>query len=114
MIVLAVTYLLRALGDVMGDADGPTALSWLSPIGWGQQVRPFAGDRFAVLLIPVLFTVAALGLAFALQARRDLGAGLLPDRPGRAAALPACGARSRSRGACSTRCSSAGSSPTRS
>ncbi len=44
----------------MGDADGPTALSWLSPIGWGQQVRPFAGDRFAVLLIPVLFSVLAL------------------------------------------------------
>ena len=88
MIVLAVTYLLRALGDVMGDADGPTALSWLSPIGWGQQVRPFAGDNFVVLLIPVLFTVAALWLAFALQARRDLGAGLLPDRPGRASAAP--------------------------
>ncbi len=88
MIVLAVAYLLRALGDVMGDAEGPTALSWLSPIGWGQQVRPFAGDHFIVLLIPVLFTVPALWLAFALQARRDLGAGLLPDRSGRAAAAP--------------------------
>lgn len=88
MIVLAVAYLLRALGDVMGDAEGPTALSWLSPIGWGQQVRPFAGDHFIVLLIPVLFTVPALWLAFALQARRDLGAGLLPDRPGRSSAAP--------------------------
>ena len=88
MIVLAVTYLLRAIGDVTGDADGPTTLSWLSPIGWGQQVRPFAGDRLAVLLVPVVFSVAALWLAFALQARRDLDAGLLPDRPGRATAAP--------------------------
>jgi ABC-2 type transport system permease protein len=92
MIVLAATYLLRALGDVLGDADGPTALSWLSPIGWGQQVRPFAGDHVAVLLIPVLFSVIALWVAFVLQARRDLGAGLLPDRSGRASA--AAGLRS--------------------
>jgi ABC-2 type transport system permease protein len=88
MIVLAVTYLLRAVGDVTGDAEGPTALSWLSPIGWGQQVRPFAGDRFAVLLIPLVFTAAALWAAFALSSRRDLGAGLLPDRAGRASAAP--------------------------
>lgn len=88
MIVLAVTYLLRAVGDVMGDAAGPTALSWLSPIGWGQQVRPFAGDQFLVLLLPLVFSVAALGVAFMLQARRDLSAGLLPDRSGRAAAAP--------------------------
>jgi ABC-2 type transport system permease protein len=86
MIVLAVTYLLRAIGDVTGDASGPSALSWLSPIGWGQQVRPFAGDRAAVLLVPLVFSIAALWLAFALQARRDLGAGLLPDRSGRGAA----------------------------
>jgi ABC-2 type transport system permease protein len=88
MIVLAVAYLLRAVGDALGDAAGPTALSWLSPIGWGQQVRPFAGDRFALLLIPLAFSVAALAVAFALEARRDLGAGLLPDRSGRATAAP--------------------------
>jgi ABC-2 type transport system permease protein len=88
LIVLAVTYLLRAIGDVTGDASGPSALSWLSPIGWGQQVRPFAGDRTAVLLVPLVFSSAALWLAFALLARRDLGAGLLPDRSGRATAAP--------------------------
>jgi ABC-2 type transport system permease protein len=89
MIVLAVMYLGRAVGDVSGDAAGPSLLSWLSPIGWGQQVRPFAGDRFAVLVIPVLFTGVVLWAAYALEARRDLGAGLLPDRAGRPTATPA-------------------------
>ncbi len=88
MIVLAITYLLRAIGDVSGDATAPGLLSWLSPIGWGQQVRPYAGDRFAVLLLPLGFTAAGLVAAFALQSRRDIGAGLLPDRSGRAAASP--------------------------
>jgi hypothetical protein len=37
--VLGVAFMLRALGDI---ADG--RLSWLSPIGWSQKSRPFAGD----------------------------------------------------------------------
>jgi ABC-2 type transport system permease protein len=57
-------------------------VSWLSPIGWSQQVRAYAGDRFVVLLIPVVFLVVLIGAATALIRRRDLGAGLVPPRPG--------------------------------
>ena len=44
---IAVTYAVRAVGDVIGH-DGPSWLSWLSPIGWAQQVprlrrRPLGG-----------------------------------------------------------------------
>lgn len=78
---LGVAYLLRAIGDSTGT-NGPTWVSWLSPIGWGQQVRPYAGDRWWVLLLPVLFTVALVAGAYALIARRDLGAGLVRPRPG--------------------------------
>lgn len=84
MVVLAVAYLMRAVGDVTGGAADPAPLSWLSPVGWGQQVRPYAGDRFAVLLLPLVFAALALAAAFALESRRDLGAGMLPDRAGRA------------------------------
>ena len=76
-------FILRMIGDV--SYDRPLGvLSWLSPLGWGQQVRPFDGDRAWPLVVPVLFAAAGLGAAGALQGRRDLGAGLLPDRPGRA------------------------------
>lgn len=82
--VLGAVYLLRAIGDT-SEAGGPRWLSWLSPIGWGQQFRPYAGNRWWVLLITMGFAVVATGIAYALVARRDLGAGLLPDRPGPAA-----------------------------
>lgn len=83
---IVAAFLLRAAGDTAGSAAGPGALTWLSPLGWGQQVRPFAGDRFAVLLLPLLFTVCGVAVAYALNARRDLGAGMLPERAGREAA----------------------------
>ena len=79
--VLGLAYLLRAIGDTAHRA-GPSGLTWLSPIGWGQQLRPYAGDRWWVLLITVGFALAVAAGAYALLARRDLGAGLVPDRPG--------------------------------
>jgi ABC-2 type transport system permease protein len=79
---LGATYLLRAAGDV-GSAHW---LSWLSPVGWSQQLRPYAGERWWVLLLTLGFTVLTIAGAYALVARRDLGAGLLPDRPGPATA----------------------------
>lgn len=85
--VLAAVYLVRAVGDAADEA-GPRWLSWLSPIGWGQQFRPFAGNRWWVLLITLGFT-AVVGIgAFALAARRDLGTGAIPTRPGPATASP--------------------------
>ena len=32
---------------------GEGTLSWLSPIGWAQQIRPYAGDRWLVALAPL-------------------------------------------------------------
>jgi ABC-2 type transport system permease protein len=85
--VLGATYLLRAIGDVAGGS-GPHWVSWLSPVGWAQQVRPFTGDRWWVFGIGLAFTVVATAVAYRLVARRDLGAGLLADRSGRADAGP--------------------------
>ncbi len=78
--VIGLSYVLRAVGDLA--ANGPSFLSWLSPIGWSQQLRPFAGNRWVVVALPLLLTGLLIPLAFALRARRDLGAGLIPDRPG--------------------------------
>jgi ABC-2 type transport system permease protein len=83
--VLGVSFLLRAFGDAAGH-DGPSWLSWLSPLGWTEQLRPYAGDRWWVLALPVAFIVVCLGAAFTLVGRRDLGAGLIPPRLGPAEA----------------------------
>lgn len=86
IVAMALAYVVRAIGDVTGGPSAPGALVWLSPIGWGQQVRAFAGDEFVVLLLPLSFTAVVVLIAYALVTRRDLGAGLLPDRAGRARA----------------------------
>ncbi|RDI53031.1 ABC transporter permease [Nocardia mexicana] len=86
--VLAVTYTLRAVGDARAG-DGPTnVLTWLSPQGWSLQVRPFAGDHWAILLLHVVTAVVLIAVAYGLLARRDLGAGLIAERPGVPAAGP--------------------------
>ncbi len=79
-VVIAITYALRAVGDLA--EPGPSVLSWLSPIGWNQQVRAFAGDRWWVLVLPLAMCVALVPVAFWLRAHRDLGAGLRQERPG--------------------------------
>jgi ABC-2 type transport system permease protein len=56
--------------------------SWLSPIGWGQQVRAFGGDHAGLLLLFLGAVGALLATAFVLESHRDHGAGLRPDRPG--------------------------------
>ncbi|MFN2496741.1 MAG: ABC transporter permease [Pseudonocardiaceae bacterium] len=89
---VGVAFLLRAVGDVSGEVtEGGTRnvsawLSWLSPIGWGQQMRPYDDDNWAVLGLLAVTFVVLVGGAFALTAHRDVGAGLLPERPGPAAA----------------------------
>jgi ABC-2 type transport system permease protein len=82
---LGVAFVLRGVGDSAGAA-GPSWLSWASPLGWVQFSRPFAGERWWVLALPLAVLVAGTALAFAFAARRDLDAGLLPDRSGRATA----------------------------
>jgi ABC-2 type transport system permease protein len=87
--VLGGTWLLRVIGDVSGLSGGGLGwLSWLSPIGWAHKLRPYAGERWWVLVLPVALTALGAAVAVALEARRDVGAGLLPDRPGPATAAP--------------------------
>lgn len=78
--VLGVAFALRAAGD----ASGQTLdwLSWLSPLGWAQRVRPYADEQWWTLAL--LLGVFALGFVAAswLRAHRDLGSGLLQSRPG--------------------------------
>ncbi|HKH18594.1 MAG TPA: ABC transporter permease [Solirubrobacteraceae bacterium] len=79
--VLGASYMLRAAGDV-----GDGTLSWLSPIGWVQSMRPFADERWWPLVLLLAVAVVLVAAAFALLSRRDDGAGLVASRPGRAKA----------------------------
>lgn len=80
---VGVAFLLRAIGDSTSDA---TWISWLSPIGWTQQLRPFAGERWWVLLLPLAAALVIGVCGYVLLPRRDLGTGIIPPRPGPAEA----------------------------
>jgi ABC-2 type transport system permease protein len=84
--VLGAAFVLRAVGDI-----GNGALSWLSPIGWAQKTRPFAGEKWWPFLVIVVGSVVLVGLASRLSRRRDLGAGLVAPRPGPPRAAPSLG-----------------------
>ncbi len=85
-LVLGAAFVLRAVGDI-----GDGTISWLSPIGWAQKTRPFAGDVWWPFLIVIGATGALAWLAIALSRRRDLGGGLIAPRAGRAHASPSLG-----------------------
>lgn len=80
--VLGASYVLRGIGDARDPVDG-TALSWVSPLAWLQQMRPWVDLRWWPLALTLVAAGGLVALASALGARRDLGSGLLPARPGR-------------------------------
>src|SRR5699024_6545782 len=86
-VVLAVSFVVRGLGDMSFVQGGNLGwMSWLSPLGWAQQTAPLTLDRWWPLIISLLVTTFLIALSFVLQTRRDLDAGLLPDRLGEATA----------------------------
>lgn len=83
--VLGASYLLRGIGDAAPESGW---LGWLSPIGWAQRLRPFAGEQWWVLVLPVVTVLGSIWVASILLGMRDAGAGLWADRAG-----PATGGR---------------------
>jgi ABC-2 type transport system permease protein len=76
---VAVTYALRAVGDVETSLSW---LTWLSPQGWANHVRPYGQNNLWILGLFVLAGLATLAVAVRLLEHRDLGLGLVPARLG--------------------------------
>ncbi|MFC7529986.1 ABC transporter permease [Actinoplanes sp. GCM10030250] len=85
-LAIGAAFMLRAAGDA-----GNTALSWASPIGWGQRTFPYGQERWWPVLLLIGTAVAATGIALVALDRRDFGAGLVRSRPGRPRASRALG-----------------------
>lgn len=90
--VLGFAFVVSGVGNMLGhaDASGLRLVSawpaWLSPLGWGQQMRPFGGDSWWPLTLFVAAFVVLAGSASMLATRRDLGSGIVAQRPGPAEA----------------------------
>lgn len=68
---------LRVVADTVAGAGWAR---WTTPLGWAEELRPFAGARPAALLPALGATCVLLAAAAWLGARRDLGTGILPAR----------------------------------
>ena len=77
--VLIIAYLVRAIGDV----DNET-LSLISPLGWTVRTEVFAENNWwPVIALSVLAIILGI-IAFYLHSIRDIGAGFIAPRKGKA------------------------------
>jgi ABC-2 type transport system permease protein len=75
--LVGVSWLMRVVADSSGSAG---ALRWATPLGWAEEMRPFAGTRPAVLLLFLATSALLLAAAGLISARRDVGRGLIAGR----------------------------------
>jgi ABC-2 type transport system permease protein len=80
---LAAAYTVRAVGDVRDNW-----LSWLSPIGWAQKVNAFGDSNPWALVVALAAIATFIAVAIGLVLKRDVGAGMIAQRPGPASASP--------------------------
>lgn len=85
------SFIVRGVGDFLGKtgASGlhePMWLSWLSPLGWLQAVRPLTAPEWMTLAVPIGAGVLFVIGAYWLLEWRDVGSGIVPSRSGKARA----------------------------
>lgn len=85
-VVLCVAWTVRAAGALQAGQGG--WLTWLSPLAWAQQTRVLVDERWWPLALSVVCAGVLAAAGYALSARRDIGAGFVAPRPGRASAAP--------------------------
>jgi ABC-2 type transport system permease protein len=77
--LIGVLYIIRA-GTDTSNVD----LSMFNPLGWFYLTYPYTNNDWVPLLFAFLFVVIITIVAFILEGLRDMGAGYLPERKGRA------------------------------
>ncbi len=81
--ILVGFFVLRILG---WDNGSSAWISWLTPFGWVHSVRAFAGNELWIFFIFLISTVGLIVIAYWLSSIRDVGSGIINERPGPAMA----------------------------
>ena len=89
-----IAFLVSGIGNALGTPSDDLQrmesswLTWLSPFGWGENVRAYSDDNLWPAVLALVFGLVLAGVAIALQSARDLGESFIPERLGRAEAGP--------------------------
>ncbi|MBY7142693.1 tetronasin resistance protein [Virgibacillus sp. NKC19-3] len=76
--LVGLLYIIRAGTDV-SNVD----FSMFNPLSWTYLTYPFTDNNWMPIIFALLFSAVMVIIAFALEGRRDMGAGYLPEREGR-------------------------------
>lgn len=77
--IMGILYIIRGGTDISN-----INLSMLNPLGWTYLTYPFTTNNWIPIILALVFSVVIIIIAFALEEARDMGAGYLPEREGRA------------------------------
>ena len=77
--ILGLLYIIRAGTDI-SNVD----LSMFNPLGWTYLTYPFTENNWGPIIFSLIFSLIMVIMAFGLEGARDMGAGYLPEREGRA------------------------------
>ena len=87
IVALGAAFTLRVGGDISALGDSSISwLAWASPLGWVGRIFPYDAVNWWPVVLSILFTAVAFGVAGYLRTLRDLGDGLVAARLGRASA----------------------------
>lgn len=77
--IVGLLYIIRAGTDI-----SDIKLSMMNPMGWIYLTYPFTENNWSLIIYTLIFSIVMVVIAFALEGGRDMGAGYLPEREGRA------------------------------
>nr|WP_300141116.1 hypothetical protein [Propionicimonas sp.] len=87
--IVALAYLVRAAADALSQVDPVTLqaqahwIAWLSPLSLAEVMNPFGEVRLGALAVLAGVITVAVAVSLRVEAGRQFGASLIPQRRGR-------------------------------
>ncbi|WP_125771670.1 ABC transporter permease [Companilactobacillus furfuricola] len=77
-VVFGIMYVARMSTDISDPK-----LTWWIPFGWVEKFSTYKDNNWTPVLSMIIFTIIAFALAFFINSKRDVNAGLIATKPGR-------------------------------
>lgn len=77
--IIGLLYIIRGVTDI-----SYANLTIFNPFSWTYVTYPFTENNWLPIIFSILFTIGLALLAFTLEGKRDMGAGILPEKEGKA------------------------------